>query len=77
MAQILIDRERCKGCGQCVGACPQGTLAMGSRMNGRGYVTAEIVAARRCLGCRLCAIACPDTAIRMRVQGTRYNYFAY
>ncbi|MFB3817935.1 MAG: 4Fe-4S binding protein [Candidatus Methylomirabilales bacterium] len=77
MAQILIDQERCKGCGQCVQACPQGALAIGGRRNGHGYAAAEVVRPRHCLGCCLCGIACPDTAIRVRVQGTRYRYFAY
>jgi 2-oxoglutarate ferredoxin oxidoreductase subunit delta len=77
VAQILIDRERCKGCGQCVQACPQGSLAIGSRRNAHGYAAAEVVRPRRCLGCRLCGIACPDTAIQVCVQGILYRYFTY
>jgi 2-oxoglutarate ferredoxin oxidoreductase subunit delta len=75
--QILIDRERCKGCLQCVQACPRGVLALGKAFNTKGYAVAEVVAPRRCLGCRLCCIACPDVAVEMRVTGTLYHYFAY
>ncbi len=77
MAQVLVDAEACKGCGLCVGACPQRVLAIGGRLNGRGYAAAEVTRPRHCLGCRLCAIACPDAAIRIRAQGTLYRYFAY
>ena len=77
MARILIDRERCKGCLQCVHACPQGILAQGKGFNAKGYPVAELIEPRRCLGCRLCCIACPDNAIRMLAGGTLYRYFDY
>ncbi len=77
MAQILIDRELCKGCGQCVGACPQHVLAGGVRLNAKGFTPPEVVEPWRCLGCRLCGIACPDLAIRLTVTGTLYRYFDY
>jgi 2-oxoglutarate ferredoxin oxidoreductase subunit delta len=77
VAQILIDRERCKGCLQCVQACPQKVLAPGQAFNSKGYAVAEAVEPRRCLGCRLCCIACPDVAIELRVSGTLYRYFDY
>jgi len=77
MAQVLIDRDRCKGCGQCITACPQGIVAVASRINAKGYLPAEVREPRRCLGCRLCCIACPDLAIEMRVTGALYRYFVY
>ncbi len=77
MAKILIDRERCKGCGQCVAACPQNVLASGSRLNAHGFLPPEPAEPRRCLGCRLCGIACPDLAIQLMAGGTLYRYFAY
>lgn len=77
MARILIDRERCKGCLQCVQACPQEILAAGRTFNGKGYAVVEAAHPWRCLGCRLCCIACPDLAIELQVAGTLYRYFAY
>jgi 2-oxoglutarate ferredoxin oxidoreductase subunit delta len=77
VAQILIDRDRCKGCGHCITACPQQILAASGRINAKGYAPAEVAEPKRCLGCRLCCIACPDLAIEMAVAGTLYRYFAY
>jgi 2-oxoglutarate ferredoxin oxidoreductase subunit delta len=77
LSQILIERDRCKGCELCVQACPQKVLDMGHDINAKGYFFARVVQQKRCIGCRLCCIACPDTAIEMRVSGTMVHYFAY
>ncbi len=77
MAQVVIDRDRCKGCELCVGACPQKVLALGRELNARGNFFARVARPRHCIGCRLCCIACPDAAMEMRVAGTVYHYFAY
>ncbi len=77
MSNILIDRDLCKGCELCVGACPQGILAMSGEINSKGYFFAEVAEPKRCIGCRLCCITCPDVAIQMQVSGTMYHYFAY
>ncbi len=77
MAQIIIDRDLCKGCELCVNACPQKILAMGKEINAKGYFFATVAEQKRCIGCRLCCITCPDVAIQMHVSGTMYHYFAY
>ena len=61
-----IDRERCKGCGLCVGACPEKILTLSKdRFNAQGLPFAECFDPGRCTGCQSCAIICPDTAIRV------------
>ena len=77
MPQLVIDRDRCKGCELCVQACPQKILAMGREINAKGYFFAKMVEPMRCLGCRLCCVTCPDVAIRMRVHGTMIHYYRY
>jgi 2-oxoglutarate ferredoxin oxidoreductase subunit delta len=77
VALIEIDRNRCKGCELCVGACPQHVLALTKELNARGNFFAKVANQGRCIGCRLCCITCPDAAIEMRVHGTLYEYFAY
>ncbi len=35
--QIIIDTERCKGCGVCVPVCPMKCIALSKNVNGKGY----------------------------------------
>ena len=77
MPQVLIDKNRCKGCELCVAACPQQVLKMSRAINDKGYYVAQVVRAERCIGCKLCGITCPDLAIRIGLHGCRYQYFEY
>ncbi len=66
MAQgrIVIDTERCKGCELCLPACPPRVIALGERMNGKGYRPAVYLDPKQaCTGCTLCAVVCPDACI--------------
>ena len=63
-AKIVIDRNRCKGCGYCVDFCPKGVLAMSQETNAKGYYLPEMVK-DECTDCGLCEAICPDFAIRL------------
>ncbi|HET7770125.1 MAG TPA: ferredoxin family protein [Chloroflexota bacterium] len=65
LGRVAIDRERCKGCGLCVEACPRGALRLSTELNAGGYRPAELPseAAVRCTGCAVCGLVCPDVAI--------------
>ena len=60
---IIIDRELCKGCGNCIEACPMQVIAMTKQFNKVGYFTASPIAAGKCTGCAICANMCPEVAI--------------
>jgi len=60
--KIIIDTERCKGCGLCVVVCPKEDIAISERANKSGYFPAEATNAN-CTGCAMCAIICPDAVI--------------
>ena len=60
--QIVIDKERCKGCGVCVPFCPKQVIAQSKNVNGKGYNYLEVVN-DDCIGCANCATVCPDGVI--------------
>ncbi len=51
-----ILNDRCKLCGACVEACPEGALAL---IPGKGLMLLEHL----CSGCRVCMLKCPHSAI--------------
>ncbi len=59
---IVVDIERCKGCGVCLPACPNTVIALSKNVNKKGYNYMEPVK-DTCIGCANCAIVCPDGAI--------------
>ena len=65
MAEIKIDKERCKSCMICVSVCPKKLIKVNeSKTNHAGNKYVEFVDKdNECLGCALCAQSCPDMAI--------------
>jgi len=58
---VIVDEDRCKGCGLCVSVCPTHVLRMAEdRFNVKGYRPVEVVEASACTGCAICATICPD-----------------
>ena len=62
--KIIIDIERCKGCGLCVAVCPKSCIVISKQSNKIGYFPAE-TNNTECTGCAICAIICPDVAIEV------------
>ncbi len=60
-----IDRERCKGCGLCVSACPKNVLEIHAELNLKGYFPAFQARAEDCIFCAICCTVCPDVAIEI------------
>ena len=66
MAKIIIDANRCKGCGLCVNFCPKHLIILSkTQSNSVGYHPAEIENLDGCIGCMSCATVCPDMCIKV------------
>lgn len=58
---VVIDEERCKGCGLCVEVCPAHILHLAQdHFNQKGHRPVEVTNAEACTGCATCAVICPD-----------------
>jgi NAD-dependent dihydropyrimidine dehydrogenase PreA subunit len=56
---LVIDRDRCTGCGDCLEVCPHAVLAV---EDGK----AEVRDRAACMECGACARNCPAGAIRVK-----------
>ncbi|MHC4737626.1 MAG: 4Fe-4S dicluster domain-containing protein [Planctomycetota bacterium] len=63
--KIIIDTERCKGCGLCVIVCPKNSIIISKSSNKTGYFPAE-TNNTDCTGCAMCAIICPEAIIEVQ-----------
>jgi 2-oxoglutarate ferredoxin oxidoreductase subunit delta len=63
--KIIIDIERCKGCGLCISVCPKSGIVISKTSNKTGYFPAQPVDSNNCTGCAMCAIVCPDAVIEV------------
>ena len=64
MAKVTFNRDICKGCGLCVGACPKQIVALDEEtINAKGYHPAGCIKPEECIGCAFCATMCPDCVI--------------
>jgi len=62
--RIEIDKERCKGCGLCLNACPRGCIYISQLSNKMGYFPPE-TSNEDCSGCAMCALVCPEACIKV------------
>ncbi|AQT68428.1 2-oxoglutarate-acceptor oxidoreductase subunit OorD [Anaerohalosphaera lusitana] len=65
MADINIDKKKCKGCCLCVSCCPRGNIEMSDEPNEAGAYYACIIDEKECTGCAICCQMCPDVAIEI------------
>ncbi len=74
MPKVIIDPDRCKGCGLCVYSCPKKVLELNQKnLNKKGYMPSKPVHPEKCIGCAICAMICPDCAITVIREKGREN----
>ncbi|MCK4946971.1 MAG: 4Fe-4S binding protein [Candidatus Aureabacteria bacterium] len=64
MAYIKIKTEKCKGCGLCVGVCPDNAIKLSEKFNEKGY-SYIVYEGEKCRGCKMCVLMCPDCVIEV------------
>ncbi|MCL6610605.1 MAG: 4Fe-4S binding protein [Peptococcaceae bacterium] len=67
---LILERDRCKGCGLCIAFCSRRLLRAGEDLNALGYYPVEMTDMERCTGCGNCSVICPDLAIFVQKEVT-------
>lgn len=60
MYLVVVDEEKCTGCGECAGSCPAKLLALDG---GKVRVCGDCA---ECLGCFSCMTLCPVGAVTVQ-----------
>jgi NAD-dependent dihydropyrimidine dehydrogenase PreA subunit len=60
MPKIIIDKEKCIGCGACKNICPQGVFELKDNKS-------EAIQEEECIGCMACQHSCPVNAIKINL----------
>jgi len=64
---VIIESNRCKGCGLCIIGCPLQLLQLEPEtVNIKGYHPAAVSDLKHCTGCCNCAVMCPESAITVK-----------
>ncbi len=62
--RIIIEVDRCKGCGLCIQHCPVHILELDlTTTNAKGYTPLIVNDPDKCIACSFCAMMCPDSVI--------------
>ena len=65
--RIVIDMERCKGCGLCITVCPKKNIVIAQESNKNGYFPAQ-AKNDGCTACTQCAVMCPEGSIEVLLE---------
>ena len=59
--EVVVDKEKCEGCEECVNNCPVGVFQMNDSK-------ADPYQADLCEGCETCVSVCPSGAVTLTEQ---------
>lgn len=63
--EVIIEKDKCKGCQLCVYYCPVKHLKLADKLNKKGRNFAEAGETAVCTGCGICFAMCPDAAVKI------------
>ncbi|MCM8786925.1 MAG: 4Fe-4S binding protein [Candidatus Omnitrophica bacterium] len=65
MAEVIIEKDKCKGCQLCIFYCPTKKLVLSSKLNKKGIKFAKPLDNINCIGCGFCFTVCPDSCVEV------------
>ncbi|MCM8819246.1 MAG: 4Fe-4S binding protein [Candidatus Omnitrophica bacterium] len=65
MAEVIIEKDKCKGCQLCIFYCPTKKIVLSSELNKKGIKFAKPTDNINCIGCGFCFVVCPDNCIEI------------
>jgi len=63
---ILLNAEKCRGCGLCIDVCKRGVMEFREEANACGCRPVTAVHPEKCVLCGLCVAVCPLHVISLK-----------
>lgn len=71
--QLILDGQKCTGCGICVDACPEEAIRIGLvgavRRGAVNYAEPINIDEKKCSYCGVCVVMCPFNSLTLKIDG--------
>jgi len=68
-SEVVIDENRCYGCGYCQKFCPRGCIEiLGNKFTPMGYSLPTFTKPEECNACGFCVWMCPHLALEVYLR---------
>ncbi|MFW9936787.1 MAG: 4Fe-4S binding protein [Candidatus Thorarchaeota archaeon] len=76
--ELILDRNKCVGCGTCARICPKQAISRGPVGYSRRFpateeIIPEVYNPRKCVFCGSCVVMCPFSALTLKKDGEVIN----
>lgn len=70
---VIIDRNQCMGCGNCVNYCNKHLLELSSEVNQRNVHFVTLTKPKECIECGMCELMCTGAALHVKGKDNGYD----